>query len=181
MKKNVPKVVMMDGTTSFWMIRALIAPTSAPVATPSRMASGQVMPPAVMKKAAETPPRVKTDPTEKSNPPPMVIKVSGQATMKVTIAARMISTRSSGLRVHPGLLHPIDVPVDPIHPDAIHVEPASPVDPRSPPARLGDLDRLTGDLAGQLTERGDVQGRPVVEAEVVVRAGQVVTSSRRTR
>lgn len=87
---------------------------------------------------------------------------------------------ASGLRISPSSLHPVGVPVDPINPDVVHVQPATPVHPWTPPARLGDLDRLTGDFCGQQTKGFDVQGRAVVEAEVVVRAGQVITSSTTT-
>jgi hypothetical protein len=75
-KKNVPSVVMIAGTLSRSMMTALTAPIAAPIVTANTIARGQMMP-WTMKNAAATPPTVRTEPTEKSKPPPMITSVRG--------------------------------------------------------------------------------------------------------
>ena len=74
----------------------------------------------------------------------------------------------AGLRVGPGGVHPVEVAVDPVHGRTVDMEPAAAVDPLAPFPGPGHRRVDAGDLLGELSECGDIELGPVVQAQVDV-------------
>lgn len=63
----------------------------------------------------------------------------------------------AGLRRGPAGVHPVGVPVDPVDCDVVDAQPAAAVDPRPPPAGLGQRRVRTGHVLGEGPQRRHVQ------------------------
>ncbi len=79
--KKVPSVAMIGGTWRRLMMRLLMTPTTLPAPIPKAMAAGHATPWTSVH-AVVMPPSVKTDPTEKSSPPPIINSAAPQAITK---------------------------------------------------------------------------------------------------
>ena len=87
-----------------------------------------------------------------------------------------VKVKSACLRVFPGTMDSVRVPIEPIDVHVFDREPASAVDPRAPLAEIGEGRVLASDCSRKKTEAVDIEGLTVVDANVVVRARRVASA-----